>query len=693
MSWTSEFEPPPPRPILGRDKSDEADFETEAAADIQDNNQVDEESDFDVVELEEDGALDPSVFDGLFADLGGDDDVLSDDDPSEAEDLEPIEESEPVEDLEPTEEFEEAKPAEEPELVEEPGPADDYEPVEEPEPTDHYEPVEEPEPTDHYEPGAEAVDPDDLVDASEELIYDVIQQHPGSTEPRLEHLDAEAAPQDLFSGNLSAAPSLPPEVHYDPTVTGSAPAITGEEVPASRGPASERVVDDEFGQREPVFPRRADPVVTGQSAPATSSRQAARVGPPAERRWPAFLTATIVGATLGIVGAMILFQVVRPSQNQPATETDAQTAATTAADTVTATETADGQPAGLSEAELGALAASDRLELNTVRFEPGTTQLTEASQAALAEAVNALSAQPSAPLTVEVRTFSESSPEANRSLSTQQGDALVSRLIELGAPTDSISVTTFGPAQFDEAHPVQNFVVPSAGLQPSGLRSAAEMVSPFAIGLDPTTNQLRSESILPLSRLAEAMVADTTSLLSLAAYSYAEPGAQSNQSLAAGAAGAASAFLTTNYDIDPGRISVLTPGQTPFVVGAEVGNHVQVHWGGRSQVVGQLNSLDLESVTFAPGSSDLSAQATAVLDQVVGVLAEGDATLVLSVHTATEQSDETNAQLSSLQSDALVAYLTAAGVPAERVRGHGRGNQGHFQGNGPQSAVIFTALP
>jgi outer membrane protein OmpA-like peptidoglycan-associated protein len=521
----------------------------------------------------------------------------------------------------------------------------------------------------------------EIVESSEALLHDAIQQNPGAAEPSIQHRDPEPFDDDgldLIDAQYEEsirqadhvefqqpAPSLPPAVHYDPAEAQLAhnhlaeqPSLPLHEVEA---------IAQETGNQQLAYAQTAPP-----------------------RRWPAFVVATVIGASLGVIGALALFQVFRPDPTEVATPAPAPPVVTivvTEPNTSVAEQDEDPRPG------LAGLAAAGRFELNTIHFVPGTVDLTEDSEAILAEAAAAIVDQAPSPLSIDIRTFSELTSAANRDLSERQGQSILDHLTSLGVSSDSIKVNPLGAAAFAPAQPVQSFVVPSAGLDASPLRDAIEQLSPFAIGLDPVTSQLRPESLPPLDLLGEAMMADESTSLSLAAYSYSGAGADRNEEAASVAAEAAAAFLVTNHDIDRTRISILTPGETPYVVGADVGNHIFLKWGDGARVVQDVQASNLDTIVFAPGSTRLTEEIVAALDQLLAVALDNESTLIIAVHTATESSDAANESLGVLQAQAVVQYLVSGGMDEQRVRAYGAGALRQFDGQDVPSAVVVTALP
>lgn len=826
MSWTSEFEPPPPRPFLEPDDFSERGFELVQLGDEVYDSEADRSQEAHVAEPDaeggdraeahssdnagsfpDDGPLDPSVFDGLFDDLDeqderdehdhhdeltdeatadiqsgpaesdiadssaaesdvadssaaesdadrdGDGDAISDqgaitgevaeayhadDDLDEnfeqsldeyyETDTGPVDESDHLTSADPQAETDERYVEEREPFVEHRADPDDrYEVV------DEYQLADDGELTD--------LD-DDVIESSEDLIHEVIQQHPEAAEPlpeyqepapfepdELAEMDA-AFEQDarrrepesferatsIFNPGLEADPEadILPEPDLDFQIDGRSEADGQPGFIDAQGAVQSHVAtgypNQVVPQQSPAepYPNLAEPAPlppvvhydpgtndqlldrehVGPSLYQPGDPQVIAVGKP-PRRWPAFAVATVIGASLGIAGALVLFQFFRPASPEltaPAPETPVRTSVTEAPES-----TVEGNP--LQAVGLANLAATGRFELNTIRFVPGTADLTEDSDAMLVEAAEAIAGRPTAPLSIYVRTFSEPTAIANRELSGRQGLRIQERLAELGVPISSMLVNPLGAAPLNEVQPVQTFVVPSSGLEPSDLRTAAQQVNPFAIGLDPVTNQLRPESIVPLTVLGQELAENEATTLSLAAYSYSGAADSWNQEMASVAAEAAAAYLVTNHNIDRSRVSILTPGQTPYAIGAALGGHVFVQWGDGAAINRELESLDLASVSFAPGSARLTPEATGVLDDIAAIGTARQVTLVIGVHTATESTETANADLSLIQAQTILDYLGSAGLDAQNVQVYGSGTMRQFNGQDLPSRIVITAVP
>jgi OOP family OmpA-OmpF porin len=85
-------------------------------------------------------------------------------------------------------------------------------------------------------------------------------------------------------------------------------------------------------------------------------------------------------------------------------------------------------------------------------------------------------------------------------------------------------------------------------------------------------------------------------------------------------------------------------------------------------------NIVLEGVTFASGSTILSAGAKVVLDRVALQLVNAtDVNVEVGGHTDNTGSPATNTRLSGLRAEAVRTYLIEKGVPAARMTSKGYG--------------------
>ncbi|MEM7274122.1 MAG: OmpA family protein, partial [Actinomycetota bacterium] len=421
-----------------------------------------------------------------------------------------------------------------------------------------------------------------------------------------------------------------------------------------------------------------------QTAPAQISARSApaRSG----RRWPAFAVAILIGGLFGVGAAVVLTQAVDRGSEQAAPATQV------------AAPTDDGQPAPAAPtiadtAPPPSLVDNGQLSLHGIAFVPGTAELTAASRDRLAEVVDAVAQYPPEATTIAVRTFSEPTAQANRDLSARQAQAVADQLTALGMEFGGLSLDGRGAAPLVDALPVQNFVVVGTGLRASALAPMIDDLSPFAIGIDPGTGTLRPESREVLDRVGQLMAAAPGGTITLAGYAYDQFGGPANQRLAVASTDAAQAYLVDAHGIEPGRVAVVAPGSLPFVVGTDIGTHVELRWGRTAAVAVAVADLDRAALRFTAGSAVLTDAASAQFERLAALLSETGADAVIHIRTATEASVAANAELSSRQAAAVADYLSGTGLDGGQVRVFGGGDVARLRSDGPASEVTVTILP
>lgn len=393
----------------------------------------------------------------------------------------------------------------------------------------------------------------------------------------------------------------------------------------------------------------------------------------------ALAAAIVVGGGLGVGGAMLLSRIIDRGDSTPSTAA--------AAGTEDNTETAAG-----TEDVVGADTAGPptRLQITALRFAPDGTLNVEPSPS-LDLLAAAIERSPTEPIVATVRTFTEATAAADLALSRSQAEALTTNLIELGADPEQISIIGLGRSLLSGAQPVPNFVVPSAGLEPSPVGEIARRIGPFAIGLDPTTGQLRAESIAALDALAGALAADPDGRsLTLAAYNFDQPDRAANEGQARLVGEAAVARLT-EAGIDPARLTTIVAGDEPFAVPDRVANHIDLTWG--AEAAGQLAiaSLAIDRIDFAEGSSDLGPEAAAIVDELANLLIESEATAIIDVHSFDGVEIQERVELSVTRAQTIGQRLLGAGVPTSQLRLHG-GTSSQFRGEDRICRVVVTVL-
>jgi OOP family OmpA-OmpF porin len=91
-------------------------------------------------------------------------------------------------------------------------------------------------------------------------------------------------------------------------------------------------------------------------------------------------------------------------------------------------------------------------------------------------------------------------------------------------------------------------------------------------------------------------------------------------------------------------------------------------------VASELTALLLGLATFELGSATISAEATAILDRIVAILVANPSTVAtVAGHTDADGDAVANLALSQARAEAVVAYLVAGGIEADRLRAVGFG--------------------
>ena len=464
----------------------------------------------------------------------------------------------------------------------------------------------------------------------------------------------------------------PPEEIQRPTPV---PAIIFDDpVP----PAAEVLIPTEIHDRPAHL---ADPSFAVQQ----HQPMARAVLAPTRRRWPAFAGAIALGGLFGVVAALILTQAFGGDE-EPGTPPQAVEA------------DVDGDQASVSATQVqpsapNPLVVDGRLTFHDLAFAPGTAELTQASQDRLAALAQALSGLDPGPATVSVRTFGGATAQADRDLSVLQAQALADSLVALGVQFDQISVVGRGAAPLTESLPVDNFIVIGSGLRASALAPVVDGLSPFAVGIDEQSGALRPESQRVLDQVGVLMAATDEGSISLAGYAFSQAGGPANKALAEQATMAAKQYLVETYGISPDRVSTVTPGSLPFVVGSSVHTHVQVAWGSAATTAVAVAQLDRAALTFGPGSDQVSPAAAAELDRLAAIIADTSAEAVIHIRTATEPTPSANAQLSSRQAAAVTEYLTGTGLTGGQVRVFGGGDVTRLRSDSLASELTITVLP
>lgn len=341
-------------------------------------------------------------------------------------------------------------------------------------------------------------------------------------------------------------------------------------------------------------------------------------------------------------------------------------------------------------------AMTNRLDLTSLRFEPGTTELDGRSSGVVTELGRLLAEQPAVPVTISVRTYTESTPAANLVLSSEQADALATEFVTAGVAPDQIRVRGLGAAPLSQALPVPNFVVLTPQFGDRLLGEALAGQSPFAFGVPATTTDdvwaLRPDGLLAVGQLAETLSAFPDIDIGAAGYSFLPPSQAGIRAEADTAAAELADFLVTAYGIDPGQFTTIIPGSAVFVPTPEHGNHIWLQIGPASQGAFDIASIDPADLTFEPGTADLDAPGLATVQALADILNTGGATIVVDVRSYDAADAAANQALSEARRDTLAAALTTAGVASEQLRLHASGASSYLSDDGG-SAITITVAP
>ena len=668
MSWTSEHEPPSPRPDLETDDPLDVGFE---AVEPAPDGAAGDGTGSGPGDIPDEGPLDPSVFDGLFADLVDD----------------------------PTEPAPVIGPAPGP-----PGPSGGIvaweDAVARPWPLDHGSGDDGPPVNGHRDEARRAPVPGHAEDDGGPALvstFDLSDPVGSTTLPGIEtEVEPDTSPRSGGdeagsdpAGLLDHGPAgRTNDIFHGPEAY--RPAPLDDLAP----PPSDPVVQPDPEPQPAAVPpvRTVDPTAGAERVPLLRPVDVAP-GPLARSRRPAFAMATVVGALLGVGGAIVLAQLIEGGDRaadpaSPTTELGAVVAPASG-------DVADPSGPVAVAGDVTERGRVDRLELGTLRFEPGTEELTADSQGAIDLLHQAIGQKPKQPVAVTVRTYTEATSADDLALSRRQAEALAERLVELGADPDQLEVTGLGRSLLTPAQPVPNFVVASAGLELSNLRTALQAISPFAIGLDSVDARLlRPESLEPLARIAQAMAADPSGgSVTLTAYSFDEPDAEANREAAGRAAEAAASHLTSTYGIDASRLEINVVGEAPFAVTAAVGNHIGLRWGDLAAGSVALGAVPIDEIDFAPGSSALSESGARILDRLLAVVDGTDLAVVIDVHSFDGADSQADFELSQDRASAVAEYLTGAGLTSDRLRTYGRGDRPQFRSESDRARVIVSLVP
>ena len=642
----------------------------------------------------DDGPLDPSVFFGLFDDLGDDDpgdDDLVDADPGDED---------PWDDDPGDDDLVDDDPGDDHEQVETAGAdLDDINLIDN---TIH-----------HTDPTVTAVD---------ETKTDRVPTEPASTPDEAEPPLTPDVAEPAHNGTAPDAPAINwastlPE--SESTVNGREPSIAS---PPPIPPQYDQLRQDlnSNGLRADNLISKSPPNVTFTPA-ETAEREPTPVKPPTRPpsrrstqrgdRGGTLAKAALATIAVGLLGGLVVAFVL--SLDQP------DTAATEVADGQTSTadpagsSVAAASPTNLPEAiEAGRRPTSEflvdhvgtvlptavngRLDASSLRFEPGTTELDGSSATLVDELASVLIDQPSMPVTLSVRTYSELTPADNLELSIAQAEALTAVFVAAGADPDQIRAVGLGATPLSPAQPVPNFVLLTPDFGDLRLAELLAEQSPFSLGMPAITSDdvwpLRPDGLFSIGAMADALIALPDTTIGAAGYSFFPPSEADAKREAEAAADGLVRFLDAAYGLDPNRITVITPGSAVFVPTPDQGNHIWVQIGPATQGAFDVAAIDPADITFQPGSAELDTTGSAAVSALAEILTTGGATIVVDVRAYEAADEAANLTLSQQRRDSLAEALVTAGVAPEQLRIYASGASSHFADDrGP--TITLTVAP
>lgn len=336
-----------------------------------------------------------------------------------------------------------------------------------------------------------------------------------------------------------------------------------------------------------------------------------------------------------------------------------------------------------------------RVDLTSLRFEPGTTEVDERSAAVVAELGALLADRPAVPVTIAVRTYTESTPAENLALSVDQAEALAASLVAAGAAPDQVRSGGLGAAPLSQAQPVPNFVVLTPAFGDRRFNDVLRSHSPFALGLPATAVDgawpLRPDGLLAIGELADSLSAFPDAEVGAAGYSFLPPSQAGIRAEADAAATELADFLVSASGFDADRVTTIIPGSAVFVPTPEHGNHIWLQIGPASRGAFDVASIDPATITFAPGSAELDAVGTATVQALADILTTGGATIVVDVRSYESADAAADQALSEARRDALAEALTAAGVSPGQLRLYASGASSYLLDDGGPTITITVA--
>ena len=338
--------------------------------------------------------------------------------------------------------------------------------------------------------------------------------------------------------------------------------------------------------------------------------------------------------------------------------------------------------------------AESRLDLTSLAFEPGTTNLSDASNDIVAKVGGALAANPDAPAAITVRTYSERTATANLELSRQQAIALVEAFEAAGAAPGQVRAVGLGAPPLSSAQPVPGFVAVTSefgtSLQSETLSNGPTFM--FGSNVADSGSQswpLRVEALVPLQELGQALQAGPGGSIGLAGYSFLADGDERNRAMAAATTETVAGILADGFGFDQTRVSVVIPGTAPFVPSPDVSNLIWLVAGPDAAPTYEVAGIDIDGIDF--DGDRLQNESIPAVEALASVLSDTGASVVIDVRSYDGGGVAANTGLSGARAEAIVGVLVDAGVPAEQVRTAASGASSYHSADGP--LVTVTVLP
>ncbi len=421
-----------------------------------------------------------------------------------------------------------------------------------------------------------------------------------------------------------------------------------------------------------------------------------------------FVLATIA---VGLIGGLIVAFVL--SLRNPDTALDGPPAAPAESTEAVAPDVIDDPaPTGLAGAVAAAtpptgdlladhltgalpVALTGRGDFTSLRFEPGTTELDAASSVFVSQLATLLAQQPTVPVTVTVRTYTEATAAANLALSVDQADALATALVAAGAAPDQVRARGLGATPLSPAQPVPNFLALDPSFGDHDIGDLLTDQSRFAYGLPavPTDDiwPLRLDGLPGIEPIGDVLSARPDTTIGVAGYSFLPPSQAAAGTEIDAAITGFSDFLVSAYGIDPGQISSIAVGTAVFVPTPTDANHVWLQVGPASQGAFDVAAINPADIGFLPGSADLDVAGSTVVAALADILTTGGATIVVDVRAYEAGDDAANLALSEARRDTITEALVGAGVAPAQLRMYASGASSYLLGDGGPAITITVA--